>query len=127
MLNHTLEELEEEKDTTLLTFADGEWEGNQSGFQDISAIPIDREYIIGRSLEDNELSATINEIKEEEDEESSEGEEYCQKDSNPLQIESLTNESTWHKSNVNFRCNFYLAVVCAEIIRIFQVKILIQI
>lgn len=59
-------------DETLLTFADDE-KMNESVFNDISNIAIEKDNHILNSIDDNDFSATIAEIKEE-DEESSENE-----------------------------------------------------
>jgi hypothetical protein len=72
----------------MLTFAD------EDRCNDISYIPYDREILVGHSLDENDLTATIGEIKEEDDEESSDSGQS----SKSLKIESLTNESTCYRS-----------------------------
>lgn len=77
---------------TLLTFAD-EDKNNDNSAIDISYIPFDKEIQVGQSLDDRELTDGIEQIIEEDDEQSSDNEQSFES-SKPLKIESLTNEST---------------------------------
>lgn len=91
-LNKTFEQHNE----TLLTFADDD-HLNESVLQDLSNILLDKD--VGRSLDDQDFVVTIGEIKEEDEEDSDSNFEYHKK-SEPLKFESLTNDSTFYKSNV---------------------------
>ncbi|CAI2363385.1 unnamed protein product [Moneuplotes crassus] len=95
-LDRTLNEAD--KNITLLTFAQDD-NVCSSGFHNISSIPVEKDHLIFRSLEDQELTAAIVETQEE-DEDSSSQDDYCQINSKSLKFESLTNESTCYRSNM---------------------------
>ena len=91
----------ERHNDTMLTFADDERfdeKFNESGFNNISNIQLERQDYITRSLDGHEFTKAIDEVKEE-DEISETDTNHCLR-SPPLKIESLTNDTSWIKSQV---------------------------
>ena len=93
----------ERHDNTILTFAEDERydeKFNESGFNDISNIPLERHDYNTRSLDENEFTKAIDEAKEED--EISDSDSYQNLRSPPLKIESLTNDTSCLRSQVSF-------------------------
>ena len=88
------------KDTIFMTFADQEdLEWDTIGFHNLSAIPIDKDWLNNKTIDEEDIIEGIDEIKEE-DEEDEGSEMEVLAASKPLKIESLAGESTFYKSNV---------------------------
>lgn len=102
----------EKQNNTLLTFADDErfYEKlNESGFNDISNIQLEKHDYITKSLDENEFTKAIDEAKEED--EISESDSIQNLMSPPLKIESLTNDTSCIRSQVTLHPNITDQVV----------------